>query len=68
MNSIDLIKQRLAHASRVRLQAVADATGVSVHTLDKIVRGVTKNPGIQNVEPVRLFLESEPLASDEEAA
>lgn len=45
-------------ASKGRLPAIAKSTGISVHTIEKIVRRDVKNPGVSYIERLnRYFLD-----------
>jgi hypothetical protein len=45
----DDVRQRLAPFSIKQLESIAEASGVPFHTLYKIQRGETANPGIETV-------------------
>jgi hypothetical protein len=58
MDSIEYVKTKLAAATHAEIRAVANASGVPFHTVLKIVKGETKNPGYRTVEPLRAYLEA----------
>jgi hypothetical protein len=43
------VREKLAALSRTDLQALAKRSGVPFHTLLKIKRGDTKNPGLETI-------------------
>lgn len=60
MDSVTYVKTRLAAAPHSRIREVADAAGIPFYTALKIVKGETKNPGYNTVEPLRAYLERDP--------
>lgn len=59
MEYSDLIVQRissLCHQRRISINKLSTMSGVRQSTLDNIMRGITKNPGIKTIHKIALGL------------
>jgi predicted transcriptional regulator len=55
MDALELVRERLAHASLPEMAEVSRVTGVPTHTIYRIVRGLTKSPRHKSLEPLRRY-------------
>jgi hypothetical protein len=53
---VEYIRRRLGPLSQAEWKVVASDCGVSYSGLEKVVYGVTKNPGVKTVEPIYNYL------------
>lgn len=55
-DQLSFVLNRLKDSDKTTLHKVADGSGVSFHTLLKVVKGVTKSPGYSTLKPVYDYL------------
>jgi uncharacterized protein YerC len=48
--------------SKGRLPTIAAETGISVRTIEKIVRRIVKNPGVSYIERLNTYFRDQPAA------
>ena len=52
MDDLNYVKERLLADGKEKWDAIAEETGVSVHTIIKVARGQTKNPRFHTIDPL----------------
>lgn len=61
-NILQRLQDHLSAASWSDVAAMADATGVPIHTIAKIKRGETQNPRVRTVEALLAHISKRPAA------
>jgi hypothetical protein len=60
MDALELVRSKLMGKPLSELGVVSAATGVSTSTIYKIVKGITKNPRHNSLEPLRAHFADDP--------